>query len=371
MLVVFVAAHVMLRQLPPVMRRFAIIDEMPTLKKTRPTLMIDQILHNDPFGTVAPPAPKSSAVKSLVTPIPEFSEPEIPPMPEIKKPEIQPALQLTLNGIVASANEGASIALIADETGKENIYHVGDKIKDACLIRIAPTRVVFLRSNGQQELFYLRKEEQLMAQSEEASWQYVVKKIDDNQVQIDRRNFSNMFPSLGDLFEKFGAVPAISRSKPLGIKITQLPSEEMAEALCVKKNDIITSVNKIPATTNKGRMKIYDYLTSIKDNESFDIEIKRKKEKLVLSVTTKTIAKPNKWAFLLSGKKDEEDEEDDSNTKKKGPEQFNKPNDFQMREKERTEFEVNHMQDFQQAIFEIRRRLMENMKTRGNDTRIR
>lgn len=373
MFVVLISANFMLRQLPPPFKHFTINEPEPVAKRQRSQIVIDQILHNDPFGTIAPPLTKTATAQNLVTPIPDIPVAQVPQVPDIKKPEMMATLQLTLDGIVVASEEAANIALIADETGKESIYRVGDKYKDACLIKMTQNRVVFLRANGQQEVFYLRKTDQLFAKNAATEWQYVVKKIDDTTVSIDPKNFTSMFGSLGELFEKFGAVPAFSKGTSLGIKIMSFPSPEMGAALNLAQGDIITAINKIPAVDTQGRMKIYDYLTALKENDTFPIDIKRKDA--VVSITCKItpLEKPNKWAALLGAKTDS------TSTQSGGsavavptPAQaLNSPNNYQQQAQAQASFDQTHENDFQSAMLEIRKRLVENMKTRGNNTRIR
>jgi hypothetical protein len=120
-------------------------------------------------------------------------------------------------------------------------------------------------------------------------------------------------------------------------------------------------------------MKIYEYLSAIKTNDSFDIDIQRGSDKVTVSYQVATLEKPDKWAFLFGGKKETPPADDASeDTKKSSTDSLlNKPSDFQTNEQSRRLFERTHKNNFQSSMTDIRKRLMENMKTRGKNSRVR
>jgi len=77
------------------------------------------------------------------------------------KPKFLDPLDITLKGIIVLVhNDSKNRAIIADnKTNKELTYKVGSAIEDAQLIRILSNKVIFLRSNGQQEVLYLREKD--------------------------------------------------------------------------------------------------------------------------------------------------------------------------------------------------------------------
>ena len=152
--------------------------------------------------------------------------------------------------------------MIADETNKEGMYHLGEKIKDAQIIKIANNRVVLLRANGQQEVFYLRKEDLVDEQSVTDKWKYIVKRVDDQTFDIDPVSFSKEVNTLGSFIEHTSVIgTAYAAGKPIGIRIGKLQPQDTGTFLGLMENDIITSINDMAVTNAQNRLSVFDTIT--------------------------------------------------------------------------------------------------------------
>ncbi|MBY0353083.1 hypothetical protein K2W90_01845 [Candidatus Babeliales bacterium] len=363
---ILVIAKLLKVEPPRVRMRRSFAEKIEKKKETLPASSWEKIYQNDVFKTYVAKEFKPEKV-SLVTPIPEPTSPEVKPAPEPKKQEFIDALNITLKGIIISSDELKSVVMIEDETQKEGLYHLGDKVKDAQIIKISRNRVVLLRANGQQEVFFLRKDDpelELDAQGMD-KWQYVVKKIDDTTYHVDPHNFKQAIDSLGNFIERASIVgTAYQKNVPIGIRVGALEKDELGHALGLQSYDIVLAINDMNTADVKNRIKIYDTITAMKLNSEFTVKLKRKEEDLVYTYKLSTISKAKKKIF--TGKKPDEE------GKKKEEAEKLKMSKTQERENLIREFRKRHPQNDQRsAIAKIRQRLLENLRERLKNTRTR
>jgi type II secretory pathway component PulC len=361
------AASEMLKQEAPVLRiKRAVVQEMQKQKdELSPAPSWEPIFQNDMFGTFV--APEIKTVKqSLVTPIPEPRPTIIAAPPEVKKQEFVAPLPITLKGIISGLDETKSVAMIADETQKEGIYHLGEKVKDAQIIKIAQNRVILLRANGQQETFFLRKDDNLIDPASGDKWKLIVKKIDDQTYEVDPQEFVKEVESLGSFIERTSFIGlAYKAGAPIGVRIGQTSPSEVASALGLMQNDVITSVNDLSTIDLKNRMKIYDIITELPIGGTCKVGLKRAEKDIVMSYRLAKIERPRKYSSFPGVT---------TATQTPAP----APLDLamgrsQQREATMRDFDRSHNTDSNRsnAIMEIRRRLLENLQNRMRNQRVR
>lgn len=355
----------LLRIEPPKVRLKQIQLEALPQKKEPPTFSIkswEKIYQNDIFGTFEKSEATTVNKQSFITPIPEPKLTPVIPPPDIKKVELVAPLNISIKGIIIAAEELKSVAMIADETGKEGMYHIGEKIKDAEIIKIAQTRVIFLRANGQQETFYLRKDD-LNAPSNE-KWTAIVKKIDDQTYQVDPTAFKEEISSLGNFIERASVIGTVyHEGNPIGIRIGKEPAGDVGEMLGLVENDIITSINNISTSDAKNRMQIYDTITAMQVGSTIQATLTRADKAVVLSYQLAKLEKPKKQSFF-------------GGTVEKGEkppaEQALKMSRTQQREQTIREFSKQQPPTRnQQTLTDIRRRLLDNLHNRLRHARTR
>lgn len=353
----------LLKQEPPTIRFKRIIMEDALKKKEAPVRVSknwEKIYQNDIFGTFEKKDDKASIKQSFVTPVPEPKVTPVIPPPEIKKVELVPPLSISLKGIIVAADELKSVVMIADEAGKEGIYHIGEKIKDAQIIKVAQNRVIFLRANGQQETFYLRKDD-LEADPAE-KWKSIVKKIDDQNFQVDPQSFKVEVDSLGNFIERAGIIgTAYSNGLPVGTIVGKSTVGDIGEMLGLVENDIITSINNLHTNDAKERVKIFDAITAMTEGSTIQVTLNRAGKNVTLSYQLAKLEKPKKLSFF-GGKQAE----------KPTTEQELKMSRTQQREHTIREFERQQPANkHQQTLTEIRKRLLENLHNRLRNARTR
>lgn len=317
----------------------------------------DKIYLDDMFGTYI--VPEIKAVKqSLITPIPEPKPPMIPPPVEVKKQEFIAPLNITLRGIIAGPDEMKNVAMIADETGKEGMYHVGEKVKDAQIIKIAHNRIVLLRANGQQEIFYLRKDEVPDDQNVMEKWKYIVRKVDDQTYNVDPQEFVKEIETLGHLIEKAGVIgAAYAGGKPIGIRLGKItPVNDVSTALGWVENDIITSVNGLDVADTNNRLKAYEMVIAQPLGSNIKVGIRRAGKDVIFTYNLARIERPRRSMF--PGIKAAQPQ----NPPAQNEEAF-KLNRLQQREQAAREFAQQHSNDQrQQSMLEMRRRILERLQ---------
>lgn len=222
----------------------------------------------------------------LVTPLPEAPKPspvEVPPPP---KPQFLDPLQIALKGIMATSDDTNNVAIILDnKTKREGSYRVGDKIEDAQLIRIFKNKVIFLRSNGQQEVFYLRPQD---AQDDPtfakiSDWKDTVKKVAPNNYQVNPIVFAEKISNLGQLIDMLDLTTVYQQGKSIGVRVGSTDTTQLAQALGLQPGDIILDIAHIPVTDTQRRMEIYKHVTNLHEGDSVKVTLQRNGQLFILN----------------------------------------------------------------------------------------
>lgn len=269
---------------------FPIKPEAAEIEKValeRPSLTIKKIYMNDLFGTylVAPAAPAQPELPVL-PPAPAAKAPQIP---QVAKPTFLPPLNVTLKGIMmVSTDDTKNRAIIVDPSNREAGFKIGDMIEDAQVIRIFANKVVLLRSNGQQEILYLREKDAKVDPmfATLGGWQDVVQELKANEYSLDPVMFGDRVKSLAQFIDMFDLTTVYKKGKSIGCRVGMLEKDSLATVLGLRTGDIIVQINGIPATDVKNRLKIYRMLIKPPlEDKVITIEYLRNKQPLSFRVT--------------------------------------------------------------------------------------
>ncbi len=329
-------------------------------QRTAPSINLEKIYQNDLFGTYreSDHAPEKD---NLVTPIPAMQQPTITQPPAIRKPEFLPPMNITLKGIIVSSDDNKSIAMIADETKREGIYHIGDKLQDAQVLKIARNRVVLLRSNGQQEVYHLRGEDAKLGAKPTKPYELAVSTEDGITFEVDPEELKKEIDSLGEFIEMLGLRTTFEGGKPVGIQVGTVDPHEVGSVLGLEKNDIITTINGITTDQQRNRLEIYDTVAALSYGGTVTVELTRGGSPQTLTYELKRLERPLEAIFGLSNGDQQKEE-------KKGLPMSS----HQQREQAVRQFQQQHDPlPQEQMILDLRRRLLENMRERADDVRIR
>lgn len=316
----------------------------------------EKIYQDDIFDTYAVPETKTFK-QSFVTPIPDMKPSEIVPPPEPKKQEFVPPLGVILKGIIISSDHTKNAAMIADETNKESLYHLGDTVKDAQIIKIAKNRVVFLRANGQQEVFFLRKDDNIPDPTALDRWKYIVKKINEQLFEVDPQEFTKEIETLGHFLERTAVIGVVfDQGIPQGIRVGTLEQNSIGGALGLAANDIIISINDVKLAEAQSRLKAYESAIATELGGQVKVTLKRAGRDVTLMYKLVKIEKPRKYSTIPGVRIADQPQQ---------PQPGFPMNKIQQREDMVRNFNKTYDGSRQQqAIMDIRKRLLENLHNR-------
>jgi type II secretory pathway component PulC len=257
------------------------------------TFNISKIYEFDLFDTYHKElaAPES---QDRIGPLPEPPTPLTLRIPEEPRPQFIEPLPVSLKGIVVVLNDDTkNRAIIMDNrTNKELSYRVGDMIEDAQLVRIFSNKVILMRSNGQQEVLYLREKDAKLdpTYANTGNWDEVITHISDNDFTINTPEFIRRVQSLGEFIDKLEITTAYRQGESVGCRINNAGPGSLAQALGFTKEDVILKVNDIPVTNTKNRLAIYNQIVGLKTGDIVRVDLVRSNQVFKLNYTLKDVA---------------------------------------------------------------------------------
>lgn len=266
---------------------------VPVKKEPLLDIDIEKIYTNDIFGTYRKQEPIAPST-DYMAPFPEPPQPQqalIPPQPT---PQFLDPLNITLRGIIVIGYDpDKNNAIIMDnKTNRESVYKVGDVFEDATLIRILSNKVVFLRSNGQQEVLYLQAEDVKNDAAFQflAEWELTLKQTAQNTYQLDPEEFVKRVQNVGQLIDILELTTIYQKGKSVGVRIGQLDEKSFGAALGLEKGDIITAINNVPTASLQNRMAIYNQLTRSTYGDIVTIKLNRAGQEKIITITLTDLA---------------------------------------------------------------------------------
>lgn len=222
----------------------------------------------------------------------------------LPKPEFLPPLALTLKGIILSTNDNDTRAIIAEtQTGKEGLYKIGDIVEDAELIHISHNKVIFIRSNGQQETVFLTNKETKIdpIHEQEASWTLVVRKINDYAYLIDPQALIARIPSLAQFLDMLDMTAVFQQGLSVGCRIGKQSPQSIGHALGLHDNDIIISINEIPTTTTASRIAIYEAIKELPLKSIINVSLLRNNQEQIIQYTLESFERQQEPMSAIPG----------------------------------------------------------------------
>ncbi len=266
--------------------------QLSTAKKEKLVqINISQIYGSDLFGTYHNTLSESATIQEEPFPLPpEAQTAEIPDLPG---PQFLDPLDITLRGIFVMITDNAkNRAIILDnKTKKESSVKVGDTIADAQLIRIFSNKIILLRSNGQQEVLFLREQDAKLDEGYGMinDWSMVVKPISGHIFMVDPVGFVHAVQDLGQFIEMVHLITAYKNGISLGCRVGTITEKSIGTALGLQAGDIITSVEGIPARTLEERLQIFSTVISKHEGDSIHVNITRNKQELAFEYILKEL----------------------------------------------------------------------------------
>lgn len=262
-------------------------ENIQSFYKPTPKINPGSIYEKDLFKTyVKPPVPEEPVIQKNIAPPP-------PPQPKTftpqqpQTPELLPPLEIELKGIIFNSNARYSRAIIMNKkSNKEELYKIGEKVEDAHLIYISKHKVIFIRSNGQQEVLFTSA---LAAQNDPIyspnQTITAIEKLDETNYIINVKQFKKEVSNLAQFLDLLDITTAFNNGVVVGCHVGNLPAKSLGNLLGLQSGDVITSINNIPTINTKDRVKIYKSLEKIVTfetghNPSVPVKIMRNNKEL-------------------------------------------------------------------------------------------
>jgi len=227
---------------------------------------------------------RKPTIQTKPLPQPPRQQPIKPP--EGQKPVFLDPLNVTLRGIIIkSQNENLNTAIISDnKTDTESLYKIGDKIQDSQLIRIFNNKIILLRSNGQQEVLYMRDQE---AQSDPRfaqiqNWHTAILMINPSEYTIYPEAFLKRIENLSHFIELLNLTTAYEKGIPTGTHVGTVEPQTVGSYLGLRTGDIITEINSSPVATTSDRLTVYKEITQ--KNPPFTITVRLMRNKNLVTI---------------------------------------------------------------------------------------
>jgi type II secretion system protein C len=252
---------------------------------------IAKIYEKDLFGTFHRDLPALSP--GGLPPMPEAPFPKPVSIPQEPKPQFLDPLNIQLKGIIIMLNDdsGNRAIIMDNKTNKEVTYHVGQMIEDAQIIQILSNKIVLLRSNGQQEVLYLREKDAQVDPTYVTldSWHDVVQKASDTEFYISPTQFTNRVKNLAQFIDMLDLITVYKQGHSVGCRIGNLRENSFGKEIGLQTGDIILSINGIPATDTAQRFKIYKGIIAMKPNDLITVDLSRHNQEMTLHYMLKEL----------------------------------------------------------------------------------
>lgn len=229
------------------------------IKKEISRTEIATIYENDLFNTYQRPLPRIQQ-EQLEEQLPQPPAPQPVFLPQPTPPSFLEPLQALLHGVIIMGDSNKNRVMVENKaTRQEFNLKVGDVFEDAQLIQIFKNRAIFIRSNGQEEILYLREKDAKLASeaTDQSRWETVVKNISPHTFVVDPTAFAESMPTVPQLIQDLDLLTIYKKGQPFGLRVGKMEAGSFGHALELKPGDIIMRINGVPATSQTNRLAIY------------------------------------------------------------------------------------------------------------------
>jgi general secretion pathway protein C len=194
--------------------------------------------------------------------------PKAPPQKEEQKPEDLPLsqLKLKLKGTIVDKNGKYSTAIIEDLARKsQDLYHVGDKVKNALIKKIARTYVI-INTGSRDEILAMNPDEMGKKSSPQ------IQRTGSGKIKVSRKLIEHSMSNLASIMQDALIKPYFRRGKVEGFKITQIRNGSLYSQLGLKNGDVLIGINNEKLDDPKKLLTLYDRFKNLNE---IKLKIKR------------------------------------------------------------------------------------------------
>jgi type II secretion system protein C len=261
-------------------------------KKGISAIDLSRIYENDLFKTYQRPIKRPEVEGDVDLTFPQ--PPMMKPAPRLLPPQVQflDPLKINLKGIISVGDEKDNRVIIEDEkTRKEELYAVGDTIEDSEILRIDSSKVIFIRSNGQEETVFLNAQDAAADPifSHDEPWSMVVRKVSNTTYTVDAVALKQRVTSPAEFIELLDLTTAVKNDTALGCRVGLMGKDSIGHSLGLLYGDIIVSINELPVAMTKDRVTVYQSLKKSVPGTKVRVKILRREQPLELLYVLKSI----------------------------------------------------------------------------------
>jgi general secretion pathway protein C len=184
------------------------------------------------------------------------------------------SLNVTIKGILALADEAASVAILSVEGANEKIFKLGDQLSRRNTIAKITSTGIMVDNNGRLEMIRLPRA-QLNSNAEDLGSSQLSSPI--GLSALRKEVMGNPL----ELEQYINFAPHTSNNEFVGYRVSAGKRSELFVRLGLKTNDIVTSIDNVPIAKLAGRM---DILTNLSVAKTLSLGIVRGGEKQQLKV---------------------------------------------------------------------------------------
>jgi general secretion pathway protein C len=204
-------------------------------------------------------------------------------------------LHLNLIG-VSTSSKGKPFAILETRNGEQEVYRVGEAVKDAGkLVEVDADRVI-IDHNGKRVAINLPKDDMPgpvvgaqpievpaevdSADSSEETFDPNVEDLGDNKYKIPRATVEHSITNLSSLFTQIRAMPNIQNGKTNGFALSEIEPGSVFDEMGIQEGDVLRNVNGQPITDPAQAMTM---LTALRNQTQINIQILRDGEPVTLN----------------------------------------------------------------------------------------
>jgi type II secretory pathway component PulC len=251
---------------------------------------LKRIVEGDLFSTsIKKIEPKTELEEQKIT-VPEPPKPRVVPEDTRELIEMLPPLQVKLKGVISDSNPLYRRAIIVHASDKkEKLYKIGDQVEDARLIHLSKNKAIFIRSNGQQEVLFITEDDAAKDKiyRRARALGAIIKKIDSVTYEIDQKGFVSQVQSIAQILDALDITAVFDRGKSTGCRIGKMAAQSLGELLGFQAGDIVVTVNDIPTTAIRDRVKIYKQITGVDAGQRIRVALLRGGEPITITYVVK------------------------------------------------------------------------------------
>lgn len=200
---------------------------------------------------------------------PALRGPALPSVVDAPPPTAPLDVQMVLIG-TGEGDDAPSFAVIEDRlTREQQVYRVGDVVKDGVVLAKVERNQIVLRFGAQQQVLTLYTDgtEDVAsgagaprAPGDVAAVTGAVRQVQTNRWVLDKQEVSAALENLPQLLTKARVIPNFSDGKPDGFKIFSIAPDSLYAKIGLQNGDVLQQINGVEIKDPENFMRVFQQL---------------------------------------------------------------------------------------------------------------